>query len=179
MNLNCIFSTKERISILNNIIHLQEPISPIRVAKELKLSKGLISKFFDILVKERVLTKSRNKVLIQNNVYTKAIKIMLTLNNFNPNLFKKYRFVKGVGLYGSCAKGTNIKGSDIDLWIKIEKTKEAELAKLTNELKRRYEEIKPIFLTKEKINILKEKDPVFYYSLVFGSIIIYGEEIEV
>ena len=179
MNLNHIFSTKERIRILNNIIYLQEPISPIGVAKELKLSKGLISKFFDILTKERVLTKSKNKVLTQNNVYTKAIKIMLTLNDFNPNLFKKYRFIKGVGIYGSCAKGTKIMNSDTDLWIKIEKTKEAELAKLTNELKRMYGEIKPIFLTKEKINILKEKDPVFYYSLVFGSIIICGEEIEV
>jgi predicted nucleotidyltransferase len=161
------------------MIYLQEPISPIRVAKELKLSKGLISKFFDILISEKVLTKSRNKVLVQNNVYTKAIKIMLILNSFNPDLFKKYKFIKGVGLYGSCAKGTNIRDSDIDLWIKIEKTKEAELAKLTNELKRKYEKIKPIFLTKEKINILKEKDAVFYYSLALGSIVIYGEEIEV
>lgn len=179
MNLNNIFSTKERIKILNNIIYLQGPISPAGVAKELGLSKGLISKFFNILIKERVLTKPRNKVLIPNNVYTKAIKIMLTLNSFNPNIFKRYGFVEGVGLYGSCAKGTNIKGSDIDLWIKIKKTEEAKLAKLTNELKRRYGEINPIFLTKEKINILKEKDRVFYYSLAWGSIIIYGEEIEV
>ncbi|MCP2520900.1 nucleotidyltransferase domain-containing protein [SCandidatus Aminicenantes bacterium Aminicenantia_JdfR_composite] len=104
---------------------------------------------------------------------------MLNINIFNPSLFKKYSFIKGVGLYGSCVKGTNREDSDIDLWIKVEKVKEEELSKLTNELKRKNERIKPLFLTKEKIEFLKKEDTVFYYSLVFGSIILYGEEIEV
>jgi predicted nucleotidyltransferase len=84
-----------------------------------------------------------------------------------------------VGLYGSCVKGTNIEDSDIDLWVKIKKVKEEELSKLTNELKRKDERIKPLFLTKEKIEVFKKEDIVFYYSLVFGSITLYGEEIEV
>ena len=84
-----------------------------------------------------------------------------------------------VGLiFGSCAKGTNREDSDIDLWIKVKKTKEAELSKLTNVLKRKSERIKPLFLTKDKIEALKKEDTVFFHSLVFGSIIIYGEKIE-
>ncbi|MBW2990648.1 hypothetical protein KY348_03000, partial [Candidatus Woesearchaeota archaeon] len=64
-------------------------------------------------------------------------------------------------------------------WIKIKKTNETELSKLTNELKRKNEKIKPLYLTKEKIENLKKEDKIFYCSLIFGSIILYGEEIEV
>ena len=42
MNLNSIFSTKERIKILSGIIYTQGPIKHSDVAKELKVSKGLI-----------------------------------------------------------------------------------------------------------------------------------------
>lgn len=179
MNLSSIFSTEERVKIVSSIIYLEEPTSVVAIAKEAGLSKGLVSKLFKILVKEGILTKLKNRFVVLDNVYVKAIRIMLMLNNFTPNLFKKYKFVKGVGIYGSCVKGNNTKNSDIDLWIKVEKTREMELAKLTGELKRKYENVKPLFLTKEKIKILENKDPVFYYSLVLGSITIYGEEIEI
>lgn len=179
MNISKVFSTEERVRILEYIIFSEDAISAVNVAKDLKLSKALISKFFDILAKEGILKRSKSKVLVLDNVYARAVKILLILNSFNPRLFEKYKFVKGVGLYGSCAKGKNVKGSDIDLWIKIKKAKEVELAKLTSELERRYEEIKPLFLTEEKVKVLKDKDPVFYHSLLFGSIIVYGEEIEI
>ncbi len=179
MNIWNLLSTPQRIKILKKIIYSDHPITVSKTARELKLSKGLVSKFFNILVSEKILKKQKKKFIILDNLFVKSIKILLNINIFNPALFKKYPFIEGVGLYGSCVKGTNIEDSDIDLWVKIKKVKEEELSKLTNELKRKDERIKPLFLTKEKIEVFKKEDIVFYYSLVFGSITLYGEEIEV
>jgi predicted nucleotidyltransferase len=178
MNINKIFSTFQRVTILEKIIYSDSLVSVNITAKDLRLSKGLISKFFNLLVSEKILKKRRTKFIVLDNSFVRAIKILLNINNINPSIFKKYSFIEALGIFGSCTKGTNKEDSDIDLWIKVKKTKEAELSELTNVLKRKSERIKPLFLTKEKIEALKKEDTVFYHSLVFGSIIIYGEEIE-
>ena len=65
------------------------------------------------------------------------------------------------------------------MWILIDdRVSQEELARLSKELKRKYGNVSPIYLTENKLRTLKEKDKVFYYSLVFGSINIYGEKIE-
>lgn len=103
---------------------------------------------------------------------------MLNLESFDAKIFKKYSFIKSAGLYGSFTKGKNTEESDIDLWILMEKTKEEYLAKLTNDLKKKFKGIKPLYLTEEKLKTLKKEDTIFYYSLIFGSITIYGDEFE-
>lgn len=178
MNINKIFSTFQRVTILEKIIYSDSLVSVNKTAKDLRLSKGLISKFLNLLVSEKILKKRRAKFIVLDNSFVRAIKILLNINNINPSIFKKYPFIEALGIFGSCTKGTNKEDSDIDLWIKVKKTKEEELSELTNVLKRKSERIKPLFLTKEKIEVLKKEDTVFYHSLVFGSIIIYGEEIE-
>lgn len=178
MNIHKLLSTKERIKILKYALYKTEHLNVNKVASELKVSKGLVSKFFDILAKEKILKKTKSKLLIRENIKTKAVKILLNLDSFDSKIFNKYSFVKSAGLYGSFVKGENTKNSDIDLWILIEKAREEKLAKLTNELKTKYSNIKPLYLTKDKLKILKKEDTVFYYSLVFGSIAIYGEGIE-
>lgn len=179
MNINKVFSTSERIKIIKCIIYKTNSFSVNNTAKELNLSKGLISKYFNILLKERIVKKEKGKIVVDNNIKVKSIKILLNLEQFNISLFRKYKFVQGVGLYGSLTKGANNEESDIDLWIKIKDTKQIELAKLSNELNRYYKNIKPLFLTKEKIEMLKKEDSLFYYSLIFGSITLYGEELEI
>lgn len=178
MNIHKLLSTKERIKILKYLLYKTDHLSVNRIANELRLSKGLISKFLNILSKEKIVKRKNNKFLIKDNLNTKAIKILLNLNNFDTKIFNKYKFISSAGLFGSLVKGKNTEESDIDLWILIEKTKEKNLAKLTNELKRRYTNIKPLYLTKDKLKTLRNEDTVFYYSLVFGSITVYGEEIE-
>lgn len=178
MNIPKILSTKERLKILKFVIYKTGPLNVNKTASELKLSKGLISKFFDILIKEGLLKRTGKKLLVQDNTSMKAIKIMLNLESFDTKIFKKYGFIKSVGLYGSFTKGKNTEESDIDLWILMEKTKEEYLAKLTNDLKKKYKDVKPLYLTEEKLKTLKKEDTVFYYSLIFGSITIYGDELE-
>lgn len=101
MNTPQIFSTKERILILQKALFSSKPLSVNIVAKELRLSKGLISKYFDILAKEKILKKIKNKFFVLDNLFVRSIKILFNINNFDLRIFKKFKFVKSVGLYGS------------------------------------------------------------------------------
>ncbi|HEY9206054.1 MAG TPA: nucleotidyltransferase domain-containing protein [Candidatus Methanoperedens sp.] len=178
MNIYRLLSTRERVKILKFVLYKTGTFGVSDVSRELKLSKGLVSKFFDILIKEKVLRKLNKGFQVLDNLNTHAIKIFLNVESFNVNIFKKFKFIRAAGIYGSFAKGTNTEESDIDIWIIVDRTNEEDLAKLTNELKKKYVNIKPLYLTKEKIETLKREDAVFYHSLVFGSINVYGEEIE-
>jgi len=170
-----IFSTKQRIKLLKAIILKTDNISVNNIASQQKLSKGLVSKYFDILLRKNILKKINGKFIIVESPLVKAIKICLTINSINTKLFNKYPFVKGVGLYGSGAKGENTAESDVDLWIRIENTGESQLAHLTSELNKRISDVKILFLTEKKIKKLKEDDALFYNALVFGSIVLLGD----
>ncbi len=158
-------------------MYKEEPLSVSSTAKEVKVSKGLVSAYFHILTKENLLKRVGRKFYLQQNRMTKALKILLALNGIETDMFRHYPFVKGVGIYGSVARGTNTKDSDIDMWIRIEKTKEENLAKLTKMLTQ-FGNVRPLYLTKEKKDLLKKEDQLFYHALLFGSITIYGDEFE-
>lgn len=179
MNISNVFSTQQRVKILQRIILSQDALSVNRIADELNVSKALVSKYFDILVKEKVLKRHKSKYVVLNNISTKAIKILLNLRQFDLRLFRKHNFIRAVGMYGSCAKGTNDEASDIDLWIVVDDVQDTELAKVANELSTRYKNVKALFLNDKKIQEIKKKDQLFYHSLYFGSIILYGKEDEI
>ena len=170
MNIHKLLSSKERVKILSYILYKNTSVTVIKTAEELHLSKALISQFFSLLKKEGIIS---NKNSIKNNLQVKSLKILLNLNNINEKIFNK-RFIHSAGIYGSSVKGLNTEESDVDIWILVSDAEEEELAKLTHELGG----IKPLYLTKEKLKALKVKDSVFYYSLVFGSITIYGDALE-
>lgn len=170
-----IFSTKERIKILKAVIFSEEPISVNVVAARLKISKGLVSKYLDVLSRESIAKKSNGKYFIVNSSITKAAKILLSITGIEAGIFKKFGFVKAAGLYGSCAKGENTDESDVDLWIKIDDVSDEKAASLTALMNKRIKNVKPLFLTIKKIEKMKKDDELFYHSLVFGSIVLYGE----
>ena len=171
-----IFSTKQRIKILQAIIFKTGNISVNNTANQLRLSKGLVSKYFDILAKMGILRKINGKLRITDSSLVKGIKILLNIKNIDLNIFKRFPFVRSVGLYGSCAKGENIEDSDIDLWMKVSNVSEEKLASLTSRVNKEIKNIKPLFLTDKKIEKAKKEDPLFYHSLAFSSIIIYAEK---
>ncbi len=172
-----IFSTKERIRILKEVIFWEGEIGVNEISKRVKLSKGLVSKFLKVLGKKGILKKKGKKFICDSQLpLVKAIKILFTLSAINQNIFKKYKFIKSVGLYGSCAKGENTLNSDVDIWIKTENISQEDEINLLSELRKKIKNVKVLFLTDEKLNKLKKEDSSFYYSLYFGSIIIYGEK---
>ena len=169
-----IFSTKERIKILKAAIFSEKPISVSVIAARLKISKGLVSKYLDVLLKEGIAKKSNGKYLIVNSPITKGTKILLNITGINVGIFKKFDFIEAVGLYGSCAKGENTDESDVDLWIKIKEVSDEKLASLTALMNKKIRNVKPLFLTAKKIEKIKNGDELFYHSLSFGSIVLYG-----
>ena len=169
-----IFSTKQRIKILEAVVFKTGNISVNNIAHQLRLSKGLVSKYFDILAKKGVLKKINGKLRVTDSSLLKGIKILLNIKNADSSIFKRLSFVQAVGLYGSCAKGENTEDSDIDLWIKTNNVSEEKLASLTSKLNKEVNNIKLLFLTDKKIEKIKKEDPLFYHSLAFGSIVLYG-----
>jgi len=177
MNIHKICSSSTRIKILKTILYDDTLHSVSKTAAELRISKGLVSAYFSILNKEGILRRVGRKFCIQHTTLTRALKIMLNVTFLNTDIFRRYSFVKGVGIYGSMAKGTNTKDSDIDLWIMTKPISEENLAKLTRVIMK-FGNIKPLYLTQDKLEILKKNDQLFYHALLFGSITIYGDELE-
>jgi len=178
MNIETLLSTKERVKILRGIVYRNEHLGVNRIARELGLSNSLVSIYFDALAREGILRRKDGKFLVRDSVATKAVRVLLNLDMFDKDFFKKYKFIRSAGLYGSLVKGTNTEDSDIDIWIFVSKTNDQKLADLTSELQRVFGNVKPLYLTEEKIKILRKTDHVFYFSLLFGSIVIYGDGIE-
>ena len=171
-----IFSTKERIKILKAVIFSDQPISVNLLAVKLKISKGLVSKYLDVLLKEGITKKSNGKYLIVDSLITKGTKILLNITGVDAGIFKRFDFVEAVGLYGSCAKGENTDESDVDLWIKIKDVSDEKAAPLTAQMNKKIRNVKPLFLTAKKIEKMKNDDELFYHSLSFGSIVLYGKK---
>lgn len=170
-----IFSTTERLKILEAVIFKQGQVSVNETASRLALSKGLVSKYLDLLAKAGMARQHNGKfTIIEDSPLVKGIKVLLNLQRIPASFFKRYPFVKAVGVYGSCAKGENTEESDLDVWILINKAEEAAQAALTSELNKKIENVKPLLLSKAKLEQLKKEDPLFFYALAFGSIAIYG-----
>jgi predicted nucleotidyltransferase len=178
MNIYKILSSKERQKILEDVLYKERAFRVSEVASRLNLSKGLVSGFFNLLTNEGILRKDGTDFTVRDNFCVSALKILLNFNSVKANIFQKYKLVIGAGFFGSFVKGDNTEESDIDLYILVEDSTENNLAKITKELKKENSKISPLYLTGEKINELKDNDPVFYHSLVFGSIRIYGKGID-
>jgi predicted nucleotidyltransferase len=174
--MNKIFSTKERIKILNYIILNKNLLSVNTIASNLGLSKGFVSLYFSVLEKDGIIKKVNEKYQIVDSGMIRAIRILLTIANIDISIFRKYSFIKSVGLYGSCTKGENTEESDIDIWVKMDDVGDEKIASLTSNISKRIENAKLLFLTDKKLEKIKKDDELFYHSLIFGSIILYGEE---
>jgi predicted nucleotidyltransferase len=177
MKLSKLLSTEKRERILNEVLFKEGEISVVDISRNLNISKGFVSKYFSLLATQKIVKKIKNKYTVVDNLDVRLLKILFNLKRFSKFNFKRYRFVEGVGLYGSCAKGENTEDSDIDIWIKLSARDEDKLAKLTALLKKISEKTSPLYLTDEKLEVLKKEDPHFFNSLVYGSHIIHGENI--
>jgi predicted nucleotidyltransferase/predicted transcriptional regulator len=175
MNINELFSSRERERILRAIIFRTGPLSVGAISKELNVSKGMVSQYLDILRKDGILKRTKNKYKVLENTKTASVRLLFNIGDFDAGVFGNFKFVKRAGLYGSSIKGSNTESSDIDVWILVDGAREQELAKLTRTLKAMDERIRPLYLTKEKLEALKREEQTFYYSIYFGTIDIWGD----
>jgi predicted nucleotidyltransferase len=180
--LSKIFSTKQREMILDHM--LNNPSAGYRVrelSKNFAVSVGSVSQFLSLLKENRILIRKGDVFYADTkSALTKALKIILNVGKIEFAVLKKVPGFLGVGLYGSWANGTNKEDSDIDIWLKIkERIGEEVVAGVSRQLNNKVNrKVQLLVLDPDKIEFLKKEDPIFFYSLVFGSIVIYGEVLE-
>jgi len=171
-----LFSTSQRIKILQAVIFRPYGIIVNNIASQLRLSKGLVSKYFQILLKQKLLKKEKGKLIVSESPLVRAIKILLNIKSIDTRIFSKYPFVIAAGLYGSCARDSE--DSDTDLWVRLKDVEETKAASLTAELGRKVKNAKVLLLSDKKIEKIRKDDTMFYHSLAFGSIILHGDRNE-
>jgi len=181
VNINKLFSTKEREKILRYVLIKRKSFRVTTVAKSLNISKGLVSQFLDYLYKLNVLKKQGSLYSVNFDFgLTKAIKILLNVSLIDVRIFKKIPNILGVGLYGSWAKGTNDVTSDVDIWIKLKKpVNEKYIAEIEQKLRERtMHDVSILSLYPEKLKRIKKEEVELYNSLFYNSIVLWGEGID-
>lgn len=172
--------SNERERIIEYI--LDNPTKKIKVrelAKRLRLSPAHVSRTLKILARSNIF---KENIVDLSNPYVRALKIFFNIKKLHEKIMKILKRIEalGIGIYGSWSSGSNYEDSDLDIWIKVQKHPgERKIATLSNDIRRILgRNVQILVLTPERIDRLKKDDPIFYYSLVFGSITLYGEAIE-
>ncbi|MCL4380681.1 MAG: nucleotidyltransferase domain-containing protein [Candidatus Marsarchaeota archaeon] len=149
------------------------------MAKALKVNKGTVSlAVHDLEVADIV----KNKKVNLHNPLARQLKVIFIVSQIihSGALKAVMKYAAAAGLYGSAAAGTDRSISDIDLWIKpktdLSMLEVSMLAKKISKMLNRQVQI--ITINKVKLEKMKIESPNFYYSLVFGSLILFGERIE-
>lgn len=175
MNIQVLFSSQERVRILDYVL-IRQNVKVSEVYSNLRLSKGLVSQYLKILVKEGILIKKKNYV-VPDNCFVRYIKVLLNLSKIETGKIDKTRLY-GLGIYGSWAKGTNTIESDVDVWVKAKKYPSEEyLGKITKQIRNlTKQDTKLLVITPQKLEQLR-RDTVFFSSLVNESIVLWGENI--
>lgn len=178
MKMHPLLSTKEREKILGYLLeHPSGRINMNKLARELKLSVGQIHKYVSILRKDGLVVGDE----LQEIPFTCALRLLWNLKRIQEAdavriLRRHFPKLKGVGIYGSWAGGTNLEDADLDIWVKMKKEPgDIELAKARKEIEGKIGVPVDITITTpERLEHFLEKSEAFYFSLYNGRIL-WGE----
>ena len=177
-----LLSSDKRIKLLKKILNKAKRNLRVReLAREVGVSAGFVSKYMRKL-KEKGIIESGEVSLVNPKV--RVLKIFLNINEIIDEdvvgvIRNHIKGVKGIGMYGSWADGTNVEDSDLDIWVLVGKeapspvnsaTAAAEIEKKINV------ETSLYVLTDEELEKLRKSENPFYYSL-FNSFVLTGEKI--
>jgi predicted nucleotidyltransferase len=173
--LSYIFSTEERISILNEVLFRRES-TVNEISLSANVNKGLVSIFIRKLVDFNILKKKGRIISPVESSFTKQIKVLLNLEKIRNLEFTE---IQGMGLFGSWADGTNFQDSDIDMWLKLEKEQPLLIGTLIQKISRATgKEPDLLILTEERWINIKENDKPFFDKIINNNITVFGEDLE-
>jgi predicted nucleotidyltransferase len=173
MRTNMLLSTKERVEIVKEAVFAPGQVTVTGIAKKTGISKSVVSGLLGLMMKEKIMGRRGLAFVPLGSPQAVAVRLLFNVSAFEPGLFAA-PFVRAAGLYGSWAKGMNTTESDVDIWVRVRGAKTDGLASMQRRIVDAFPKAKVLFLDDEKIKSIKEKNPLFYNSLVFGSIMIHG-----
>ncbi len=147
------------------------------IARKLKISTSTAKIALDILLEEKLVKEEKKANLrlfradLDSNVFRK-FKVIKNLKFIEKsNLVKKLLNDKIISiiLYGSYAKGINVKESDIDILLIVREKISFNLSNINNT------ELQLIQKTNKEFRELKQKDNPFYIEIITSGIPLYGE----
>ncbi len=173
-----LFKTEERARILRYVM-FRSAFSVAEVSRATGVTKGLVSRYLRLLVEHGLLQKEGREYSPHDGAHSRAIKLLLNLERIDLSTLS-LGSARGLGLYGSWARGTNRQESDLDVWIRADRLPpESDLARLQKDLSLQADcEVNLLVLTPEKLERLKREDKPFYNSLVMSSVTLIGESLE-
>lgn len=173
-----LFKTEERACILSYVM-FRKSFRAVEVSRDTGVTKGLVSRYLRILEVQGLLQKEGREYSPQDGARCRAIRLLLNLERIDLSALS-LGSARGIGLYGSWARGTNDQESDLDVWIKADRLPgQSILARLQRDLSiQTGSEVNLLTLTPEKLERLKVEDPPFYNSLVMDSVTLKGEGLE-
>ena len=173
-----LFKTEERAKVLRYVM-FRSVFRVAEVSRATGVTKGLVSRYLRLLEEYGLLQKEWREYSPHDGAHSRAIKLLLNLERIDLSALS-LGSARGLGLYGSWARGTNHQESDLDVWIKADSLPpESVLARLQKDLSQQAEgEVNLLVLTPEKLERLKREDLPFYNSLFMNSITLKGEPIE-
>jgi len=165
-----LFKTEERARVLRYVM-FRSAFSVVEVSRATGVTKGLVSRYLRLLVEHGLLQKEGREYSPHDGAHSRAIKLLLNLERIDLSALS-LGSARGLGLYGSWARGTNHQESDLDVWIKADSLPpESVLARLQKDLSLQAgSEVNLLVLTPEKLERLRSEDPPFCNSLFMNSV---------
>lgn len=174
-----LLTTEKKLRLLEGILFSHgEKVLVRAIAKKLDMNPGYVS----ILIKKMEVGDIVEKGRVNDgSPRVRSLKIVLNIDKVTGAWEKlKRRKIRGFGVFGSWAKGTNSESSDLDAWIKTDKELGAqdisEIRKILRD-ETGATEVSLIAFTNDRITEIKEKDPLFYSTLL-NSFYIGGEQVD-
>lgn len=179
MNISELLSTPEKERVLRTLLYRSSGVSLRKTARDARVSPGHCHSYFAILKKRKLLAGRK----LNDSALVKALRLtenVSQLENFDVVglIRSKLSGVKGIGLYGSWAKGTNDEKSDVDVWVLIDKQPSDLTAGKTRRLieEKLGKMVDLTILTPERLARIRAKNPAFYAS-IFNSLKLWGDDI--
>jgi predicted nucleotidyltransferase len=173
--LNDLFSTKERVRILELVL-TERGLTNSEIARRTELNKGLVSIFMRRLVDWDLMEKEGRKYGFRSTPLVKQIKILLNLTKLRGAIDNLPESIRSSGIYGSYATGENTSESDVDLWVFMTEPSTLMIGNISRRITDMTgKEVNIITLTPEKLIEMEMNDKPFLNSLLRESIVLKGE----
>lgn len=172
-------STGKKLKLLERVVFSENEEVPVRAtAKELGMNPGYVSTILRRMADAGMIHRGK---VDGSDPRIRSLKVVMNTEKlFNAWKQVRRRGIRGFGVYGSWARGSNLKSSDLDVWIKTGYELAAVETSVIREILRKEtgaSEIGLVVLTPERIGKMKSADQLFYSSLQ-NSFHIGGEDID-